>query len=136
MPSRGACAQVEWRYWPVTDFFISYKSDSVAWATWVAATLEDRGYTTRLQTRDFLVGSNIITNIDDALKECDRMIALLSPGYLEASAFTRAEWAAKLMESPDGELKRLLPFIVEPCEPTGLLKPIVYQSLVGLSERC
>ena len=35
------------------DFFISYNHKDEQWATWIAKTLEDSGYTTIIQAWDF-----------------------------------------------------------------------------------
>ena len=42
------------------DFFVSYTGNDVRWANWVAETLEDAGYSTVIQDRDFRAGEIFI----------------------------------------------------------------------------
>jgi TIR domain len=62
-------------------FFVSYTSADVAWAEWVAQTLEEAGYRTVLQAWDFRPGDNFIQRMDQALAEADRVVAVLSAAY-------------------------------------------------------
>ena len=115
------------------DFFISYTGADVAWAEWVAQTLEDAGYKTILQAWDFRPGDNFIQRMDQALTGADRVVALLSAAYF-ASEYTRDEWTAALVRAR-GERDRLLPVRIEVCEPPPLLADRVYLDLVGLDEQ-
>lgn len=116
-----------------TDFFISYTSSDRAWAVWLAWQLEEAGYTTTLQAWDFLPGTNFVLEMQRAAEHAQRIIAVLSPAFLEAS-YTQPEWAAALARDPTGEHGRLLPVRVFECKPAGLLSQIVYIDLVGLDE--
>jgi|GEM_PF-1512231 len=46
--------------------------------------------------------------MDNASRETDRTIAVLSPNYLSA-LYTQPEWAAAFAEDPTGEKRNLLP---------------------------
>jgi len=118
---------------PQKDFFVSYNKADRAWAEWIAWQLENAGYTTVIQAWDFGTGSNFVLEMQRALTEAARMMAVFSPDYLSA-LFTQAEWAAVFVNDPTGEKRLLLPFMVRECEPTGLLKPIVHTKLCGLDE--
>ena len=115
------------------DFFISYASTDKPWAEWIGWTLEERGYSVRLQAWDFAAGSNFILEMQRAAEEASRTIAVLSPAYLK-SAFAAPEWAARFAEDPKGSERSLVPVRVRECEAKGLLKAIVYIDLVGLEE--
>ena len=78
------------------DFFISYNHHDRAWAESIAWELEESGYTTSNQAWDFGAGSNFVIEMDTALKGAERVIAVLSPNYLESN-FTASEWAARLL---------------------------------------
>jgi hypothetical protein len=71
--------------------------------------------------------------MNDALKESDRTIAVLSPSYLEAT-YPSPEWAAAFSEDPEGLEPKLVPVKVQGCTPKGLLKAIVHIDLVGHDE--
>jgi Tfp pilus assembly protein PilF len=112
------------------DFFISYTGADIAWAEWIAQTLEDAGYTTVLQAWDFRPGDNFIQRMDQALADADRVVAVLSPAYF-ASEYTRDEWTAALVRTR-GERDRLIPVRVETVELPPLLATRVYVDLINL----
>jgi tetratricopeptide (TPR) repeat protein len=117
----------------VTDFFISYNRADRPWAEWIGWQLERAGYSAVVQAWDFAPGSNFVAEMDRALREAVRLIAVLSPSYL-AAPYTRAEWAAAFTRDPVGEKRSLVPVRVRACVPEGLLASIVYVDLVGLEE--
>ena len=63
---------------PVKDFFISYTKPDKAWAEWIAWELEAAGYSTIIQEWDFKAGGNFVVEMDNATKQSDRTIAVLS----------------------------------------------------------
>ena len=115
------------------DFFISYNRADITWAEWIAWELEEAGYAAIVQAWDFRPGFNFAVRMDQALREAERVVAVLSPEYL-AAEFTHSEWAAGFAEDPKGHEGVLLPVRVRECALRGLLKQIVYIDLVGLEE--
>lgn len=118
---------------PRRDFFISYTACDVAWAQWIAATLEQAGYTVWFQPWDFRPGGDFIQLMHRAVQESDRVIAVLSPSYF-GSAFGTAEWATVLAQDPTGEKSLLLPVRVEHCKPRGLLTSRIYIDLTDCAD--
>jgi hypothetical protein len=117
----------------MADFFISYTKANLGWAEWVAWTLEEAGYVTIIQAWDFRPGNNFAQAMDEASKKASRVIAILSPQYVE-SGFTQPEWWAAFSLDPTGIDGKLVPVRVEKCEFKGLLKSIIYIDLVGKYE--
>jgi hypothetical protein len=115
------------------DFFISYTRPDRAWAEWIAWILEEAGSTCTIDVWDFGAGSNFALKMDQAARECDRTIMVLTDTYLQA-AYPSAEWAAAFAVDPRGETRKLVPVRVAECRPQGLLRSIVSIDLVGLSE--
>lgn len=115
------------------DFFISYSTTDEAWAEWVAFVLEEQSYSTRVQKWDFAAGGNFVLEMQSAASESSRTIGILSPDYLN-SKFVKPEWAAAFAKDPEGRSRSLVLVQVRPCEPSGMLKPLVYIDLVGLDE--
>ena len=113
------------------DFFISFNKSDRPWATWIAWMLEENGYSVFFQDWDF--GGNFVLEMDRAHTSSRRTIAVLSPDYLR-SRFAAAEWAARFAEDADSEHDLLIPVRVRPCEPSGMLAPILYVDLVGSDE--
>lgn len=115
------------------DFFISYTQVDGKWAEWIAWQLEEAGYSTILQAWDFGPGQNFILEMHKAARSCERTLLVLSPDFLE-SEFAESEWSQALARDPGGTRRSLLPIRVRPCEPQGLLGPVVFKDLVGFTE--
>jgi tetratricopeptide (TPR) repeat protein len=116
------------------DFFISYTGADVAWAEWIAQTLEDAGYQTVVQAWDFRPGQDFLHQMQQATQQATRTIAVLSPAYL-GSAFGEAEWRVAFASDPTGEQGLLLPVRVAEVTPPGLLRSRVYLDLVDLDQQ-
>src|SRR4051794_33725222 len=107
-----------------SDFFISYTQVDREWAEWIAWQLQEIGYTTLLQEWDFLPGVNWQREMQSGLIHAQRMIAVLSPAYLQ-SDFAQAEWQAVWAKDPSSEQRLLLTVMVNECARPGLLSGIV-----------
>lgn len=99
------------------DFFISFNKADRDVALWIARALQKNNYTTVIQAEEMPPGSNLVIEMDRAVKETERTIAVLSPDYL-TSLFTQPEWAAAFRNDPTGEKRLLIP--VRECAPQGL----------------
>src|SRR6266536_3416186 len=117
----------------VLDFFISYTHSDQPWAEWIAGVLEDGGYTTRVQARDFTPGRDFVQEMQRAASTAERTIAVLSPAYFD-SRFTGSEWTAAFVKDPTGEQGLLIPVRVAELDPPGLLASRIYIDLVGRNE--
>jgi hypothetical protein len=115
------------------DFFISYNRFDVQWATWIAWILEEANFSVFIQAWDFRPGGNFILDMQRAMSESRMTIAVLSDTYLK-SAYTQPEWAAAFVDDPVSLQRKLIPVRVKSCQPEGLLKPLVYVDLLGVSE--
>ena len=116
------------------DFFISYNKADRNWAEWVAWELEGEGYTTVLQDWDFRPGQNFIIRMNQAAKQAERTISILSPDYL-SSDYTQPEGAAAFGQDPTGHKSIFVPVRVHKCDVEGLLPQVMYIDLVGLEEQ-
>ncbi|MGH8558618.1 MAG: toll/interleukin-1 receptor domain-containing protein [Methylococcales bacterium] len=115
------------------DFFISYNQADKAWAEWIAWKLEEASFTSIIQAWDFRPGQNFVLEMQKAAIEAQRVLAVLSPHYLDA-LYTQPEWAVAFAQDPAGKTRSLLPVRVRECELKGLLAQIIYIDLVGLDE--
>ena len=115
------------------DFFISYNKADEQWATWIAAVLEKGGYTCYIEAWDFRPGGNFVLYMDNALKESERFIAVMSQNYLNA-VYCQSEWTAAFTKDPNGEKRLLIPVRVADIKPDGLLAAIIYIDLFGADE--
>ncbi len=117
------------------DFFISYNKADRQWAEWIAWQLEEAGgYSVVIQAWDFGPGGNFVLEMDRAIQECERVVAVLSPDYL-TSLFTQPEWAAYFAQDSTSAQRRIVPVRIRECELKGLLAQIVYVDLVGKEKK-
>ena len=114
------------------DFFISYSQADQIWGEWITWILEEAGYSVVIQARDCRPGSNFVQFGQNAVAQSNRIIAVLSPTYLN-SDFTQPEWQYAIAQYPNSPERKLIPVRVRDCEPEGLLAQIAYVDLVGLS---
>lgn len=115
------------------DFFVSFNSADKPWADWISWTLEEAGYQVVYQHWDFRPGENFVLEMQRATDDTRKTVIVLTDNYLKAD-YTQAEWAAAFVEDPRGEQRKLIPLRVAPCKPTGLLRPLIYADLVGLTQ--
>ena len=70
------------------DFFISYTKTDHRWAEWVAWQLKAEGFSTVIQVWDIRPGANFVHEMDKAAAQAERLIAVLSPAYLDSPVFS------------------------------------------------
>jgi tetratricopeptide (TPR) repeat protein len=104
------------------DFFVSRAGADAAWAEWIAWQLEAAGFTVAIQDWDFAPGVNFVHMMQQASKDAERTIAVLSPHYFN-SPFTEAEWTTAFYRDPSGGKGLLLPIRVEDFQPPGMFGP-------------
>ena len=115
------------------DFFISYSSRDVGWATWIAQQLEASGYTTIYQARDFFAGGNLILQVHQAIRTTKRTVAVISQEYLR-SRYCAPEWAEMARRDPTDEYGLLLPVRVRECDVDRLFGSRGYVDLVEVDQ--
>ena len=118
----------------IKNFFISRTGKDSQWAKWIAGTLENNDYTTIIQDWDFASGENIITNMDNAIKNTQATIVVWSKEY-EEKEFCKEEWTATLANSfKKGSGKKLFIARVENHDINGILSARSYFNLFDLDE--
>jgi len=116
------------------DFFISYSPTDKNWAEWIAWQLEDAGFQVVIRAWDIRPGRNLILDLQNAVVDSERTIAVVSPDFLN-SVTTKPEWAAAFVQDPTGDKNKLVPVRVHECEVKGFLAQIANIDLVGLNEK-
>lgn len=114
--------------------FLSFNIADIAIARWIAWNAERTGCEVVFQDWDFLPGRDFVEQMRAALESCDRLIAVLSPAYLEA-LFTHPEWYEFFRRDPTGTQALLLPIRVSECDPGPLLNTRIYVDLVGCNQQ-
>ncbi|SQE00263.1 Tetratricopeptide TPR_4 [Parafrankia sp. Ea1.12] len=117
------------------DFFISHASSDSDWAEWVAATVQDAGYSVELDVWHWTAGTGFVESMNAALNRAGRVLALASPDYF-ARTWTKAEMNAAFVQQAKEE-GFLVPVLIRACtedEYPPLLKPLIRIELAGLDE--
>lgn len=71
------------------DFFISYTSDDLEWANWVAWALNANGYTT-FTAADIQAGQHIDETIEQAIITSKYVLAIISSSYLYSHSYSNS----------------------------------------------
>ncbi|MCM3922527.1 toll/interleukin-1 receptor domain-containing protein [Frankia sp. AiPs1] len=106
------------------DFFISYDQADLAWATWLASTLEQAGYRIRFAHWDDVPGSNWVSNLLTSIKSSTRTIVVLSAAYARSTT-NQHEWQEAWRQDQVGVARRLIPVRVEECSAPWAMAQIV-----------
>jgi TIR domain len=118
----------------MVDFFVSRRGVVADVAQEVAEVLKDEGYTVIVQDFDMPAGTNFVAAIHDAVKTAKHFIGLLTEDY-DTSPFTRAEWTSfYVAAASSADKRRLIVLRIDDVEPPGLLAPIVYGNLFGITD--
>jgi TIR domain-containing protein/AAA ATPase-like protein len=118
----------------MVDFFVSRRGIAKAEAREVAEVLESRGYTVIVQDFDIPFSTNFVGAIHDAVKVANHFVGLLTEDY-DVSPFTRGEWTSFYPAAvSSGGKRRLIILRVDNVEPPGLLAPLVYGDLFGVTD--
>lgn len=115
------------------DFFVSYTGIDLQFATWVAELLESEKYSVVIQAWDFRPGDNFVAKINESLRECKKLIVILSKNYLK-SKWCETEWTVKLEEQIRLNEQRIIPIRIDSVDLEGLLSPIIYIDIVDKLE--
>lgn len=115
------------------DFFVSYTQADREWAEWIAWILEEAGHRVVVQAWDMVPGSNWVQQMNRALREAARLVAVISPDY-EKSVYGTAEWHQFWAADPLGEQRKVIPVRVGGAWPKDLLRSVVGIDLVGVPE--
>ena len=116
------------------NFFISRTGKNSEWAKWIAGTLENHNYSTIIQDWDFYSGENIISNMDNAIKNTQATIVVWSKEY-EEKELCKEEWTATFMDSfKKGSNRKLFIARIEEHEVVGILSARSYFDLFNKNE--
>lgn len=115
------------------DFFISRAGPDALWAQWIADSLVGAGYTVVLQDWDFRPGQDFVAEMDRAMRDADRTIAVLSRSH-DRALFTVPEWTNAVARDPTGRQALLIPVRIDDILPEGIFRTRIFIDLVGLDE--
>jgi hypothetical protein len=105
--------------------FISHRSTDAETAERLAGDLEALGHTTKLDSRDVVVGDSITGWMNEAATDCDALVICLSGDGVAAPWISR-EWLSTLARCLEGEDIQLLPLRLPGGKPPALLADLKY----------
>jgi hypothetical protein len=118
------------------DFFISFNSADLAYATAIDAALRAEGFTTFYHPRDLQPGGNIPMWMDDALMNSAQTLALYSPDYTNDKAiYSKAERYATWWQDPGSDKRKLIPILLRDTTFTPLMAMISRIEVTGLTPK-
>jgi hypothetical protein len=111
------------------DFFISYNTEDEAFAREVNDLVEDAGFTTVVQFRDFK-NSNFISEMNKGLARSKRIISVLTENYVKSDA-CEAEWNYFFNKDRKSSSRLIVHLLFEDSDLLPLQQQIVYTNLIG-----
>ncbi len=114
-------------------FFISFNANDRGKAEWIAWVLREAGHEVAIHTWELSAGDNIPLWMNERLAWADRLIAVVSPDYVEA-AYSAMEWAQSVWGDPGGRDGKTIPVVVRATELPALLSTLRRIDLTGVDE--
>jgi tetratricopeptide (TPR) repeat protein len=106
--------------------FISYSHQDREWVeNWLMPRLEEAGLEVCIDFRDFEVGIPSLVNMERAVDTCNKTLLILTTKWIE-SQWTNFEALMIQAEDPAGLKGRILPLMLEKCEPPKRLSIFTY----------
>ena len=119
------------------DIIVSHAGSDRAWAEWVAWHLTEAGYQVELDVWDWTTGQDFTTKIRNALRLWWLVLSLWSSEYLSPYRYASEERSGDV-HLTGAEMQCLIQLRTErgvlSGQMPGILKPLVYHDLFGLSE--
>jgi uncharacterized protein YjbI with pentapeptide repeats len=115
------------------DVFVSVAGPDRPWARWIGQQLLQAGYSVEYDEWSWAPGSFFIERMEQALTASKRMIAIVSPFYLDRNSYGFIERieAVRIAHRRRGFL---IPVLVADCALPPILGGIIHISLVNLDE--
>ncbi|MCP5108414.1 MAG: toll/interleukin-1 receptor domain-containing protein, partial [bacterium] len=106
--------------------FISYSHKDEKWVKeWLLPRLENAGARVYIDFRDFQVGKPALVNMENAVNTCDHTLLVMTPNWV-AGEWTVFEALMLQTIDPAGLQGRILPLMLEQCEPPLRLSMLTY----------
>ncbi len=99
----------------MAKYFISYTSKDSQKAQWIGWTLKKLGHIAFVHEWELRAGQSIAKWMKRRLEECDHLIGVFSPDYIEAE-YSESELLAAYWDDPKGQDGFLAPVVIRPCE--------------------
>jgi hypothetical protein len=115
------------------DFFVSHAGSDAKWAGWIAAQLQNVGFSVLLDIWNWSAGEDVVKAMADGLDRAERVIAIYSEAYFSRQ-FAQQEFRAAFHNTTQSEKPRIVPVVVEECDVPELYSTLLQINLIGLNE--
>ncbi len=106
------------------DVFISYSKADEEWVLdWLLPRLKQAGLQVAIDEETFRLGAPVLEEIERSIAESRYTLAVLSPAYV-ADAWSDFESLLVQHQDPGARLRRLIPILLEDCDPPDRIKLI------------
>ncbi len=116
-----------------TRYFLSFNSADREWADWIGVVLEEQGGIVSNHFWEIGAGGHIIKWMRNSLDQCDKVVSLFSPNYLDA-AFSQVEQDYGIYSSIEDESERIIPIVINECKIPSLIRPLKRITIYYLPE--
>jgi hypothetical protein len=117
------------------DVFISYSRADADWTwNWLLPRLKAAGVAVCIDEECFEPGAPVASEIERAVRESRRTLAVLSPAWV-ASEWAGFESLLVNRQDPNARWRRLIPLLLEPCEPPDRIRLLHWVDLSDQDSR-
>jgi len=117
------------------DVFISYSHVNQEWVcSELLPRLEAAGLKVCIDYRDFEIGAPSLTNMESAVENSRHTLLVLTPAWVN-SEWTNFESLLVGVADPAGRKRRLLPLMLEPCQPPVRISILTHADLTRFEGR-
>ena len=104
------------------DLYVSYHETDADWVfEWLLPRLHEAGLTVAIDAESFAPGAPVLEETERVIGESRHILAVLTPAYVDGG-WDNFETLLVQNEDPGARLRRLIPILLEECDPPSRIK--------------
>lgn len=117
------------------DLYISYNEADAEWVfEWLLPRLKDAGLTVAIDAESFQPGAPVLEESERVIAESRTILAVLTPAYV-AEGWDNFETLLVQNEDPGARFRRLIPILLEECDPPARIKLLHWVEMTDPARR-
>ncbi|MBX3000755.1 MAG: TIR domain-containing protein [Caldilineaceae bacterium] len=117
------------------DVYISYNEADAEWVfEWLLPRLKEAGLTVAIDAESFQPGAPVLEESERVIAESRHILAILTPAYV-AEGWDNFETLLVQNEDPGARLRRLIPLLLEECDPPARIKLLHWVEMTDPARR-